>query len=179
MRRTFGPLLSVLVLASLFWQWGHLSTFDLRLARVKKEIKLRLKAGVSENERAHFSFSPEEFSKLVWVKPDREFRLGDRFYDVVERWIEAEGTVHFACIDDRQESQLFADLKNMVERSMDTRSQGRSSSAKIIALWKVFFSDAPIAVVPSSAPCSVAFGAMGATSVLPAHARLEDPPPRA
>ena len=178
MRRTLLPLGCVIMLACMLWQWGHLSSFELRLAQVKKEIKLRLKAGVPEYERVHFSFSAQEAAALHWVKPDKEFKWKDRFYDVVERFTDGNGRIIFACIDDRQEATLFAGLAILVDRTMEDRSDSRSTSVRIIASWKVLI---PELVRPNAAPIvpCVQHSEGALDALLAAHARLYDPPPRA
>lgn len=129
-----------MVLGALVWQFVQFASFEARRLAVKHEIKLRLKAGVPENERVNFTFSAAAFEALNWVKPAREFKLDDRFYDVVVKSVDADGTVHVACIDDRQETELFADLATMVSLTMDQRGQGSSSNAKVwlaIKHWSV------------------------------------------
>ncbi len=165
------------VLAAFLWQWGYLASFDIRLAGVRKEIKLRLKAGVPDGERVHFTFSASEAAALDWVKPDREFRWKDRYYDVVERSVDRSGMVHFACIDDVQETRLFAGLDDMVERSMGARGDRRSMNAAMLALWKI----PPPASPAIAAPWRTNdrdHGADADATTLPAHRSLEDPPPR-
>lgn len=139
-RSGFIRLPALLVLAALVWQCGQFASFEVRRLAVKQEIKLRLKAGVPENERVNFTFSATDFEALTWVKPAREFKLKDRYYDVVAKTVDADGTVHVACIDDRQETQLFADLGEMVALVLDQRGQGSSSNAKVwftVKHWSV------------------------------------------
>lgn len=165
------------VMVTFSWQWGHLATFELRLAHVRKEIKVRLKAGVPESERAHFVFHPGEAASLDWVKPGREFRWKDRCYDVVERSTDPSGMVHLDCIDDVQETTLFAQLDGMVERAMGTRGDGRSVNTSMLALWKIAPPASPAIVAPWITKARDRGGELDA-GMLPAHREMEDPPPK-
>ena len=135
-RSGFIRLPALLVLAALVWQCGQFASFEVRRLAVKQEIKLRLKAGVPENERVNFTFSATDFEALTWVKPAREFKLNDRYYDVVVKTVDADGTVHVACIDDRQETELFADLASMVDQRMDHRGSGRKNLLTEVTIAK-------------------------------------------
>lgn len=101
-----------------------------------KQVKQRLKAGVPENERANFTFTQAEYDALKWIKPDKEFTLGIGFFDVIERHVGADGTIHLSCMNDRQEAALFADLSSMVENAMDHQGDGTQRTQLLFGLLK-------------------------------------------
>ncbi|MFM7006311.1 MAG: hypothetical protein ACKOWX_03565 [Flavobacteriales bacterium] len=75
---------------------------------IRKEIKIALKQAVPDNQLLVFHFTEKESKQLNWVKP-HEFRLNGRFYDVVHK-TKRNGVWYFKCIDDIQETVLFAKL---------------------------------------------------------------------
>lgn len=146
MRARFLAGLAMLVILAMFAQFAHLATLEARRLAVKREIKHRIKAGVPECERVKFEFTANEVAALDWVKPAKEFRRNGRFYDVVKR-IEGEHVV-LECIDDHQETELFAHLTDMVDRALDARGVGGESSGKVLLWWKQLTIDHPTIAIP-------------------------------
>lgn len=136
MRPRSVALLSWLVLAAIGLQIGRFASFEFRRLMVRKEVKQQLKAGVPENERAYFAFTQAEYDALKWIKPDKEFTLGAGFFDVIERHMDTDGTIHLACMNDRQEAELFADLSCMVESAMDHKGDGTQRTQLLFGLLK-------------------------------------------
>ncbi|MBP6391334.1 MAG: hypothetical protein KA175_03610 [Flavobacteriales bacterium] len=139
---------AVPVLVLMAWQLGFLASFEWQRRAVKQEIKMRLKAGVPQDERTSFQVTEAQYAALDWVKPEREFRSNGRFYDVVELRTQADGTLLLSCIDDRQETELFVQLSDLVELAMGTRGQGRQQTAPMFALWKAVHDVLPLSIVP-------------------------------
>ena len=102
-------IISVCFFVLMLWQLiGFFTYFEISHYYVKKEIKTAIKKAVPENQRKLFYFLPQEEKSLNWIKSN-EFKLNDRYYDVVER-TESNGEVKLSCIDDIQETELFKQL---------------------------------------------------------------------
>lgn len=80
--------------------------------QARSEMKARIKAGVPEKELHQITFASEE--DILWVRDGKEFKLKGRLYDVVRR----EGNTFF-CVDDEQETQLFAHLDELCREQQD------------------------------------------------------------
>ena len=176
MRGSLLTGLAALLVLAMFAQFAHLATLETRRLAVKREIKHRIKAGVPDNERMKFELTAAEVEALDWVKPAKEFRLNGRFYDVVKR-IDGDPVV-LECIDDHQETELFAHLTDMVDRALDTRGAGGNSSGKVLLWWKQLLFDRSQAAVPGVKETAVLHPAMTAL-VSPGCPTLLDHPPRA
>lgn len=96
-------------LVLMLWQLiGFFTYFEISHFYVKKEIKTALKKSVPENHRKLYYFTASQEKSLHWIKSN-EFKLNNRYYDVVER-TESNGKVRLSCIDDIQETHLFKQL---------------------------------------------------------------------
>ena len=79
--------------------------------KVQSDIKKQIKEGVPESELHVISFS-KGYSP-DWVKPDKEFRLNGRMYDVVRTEEDLSKTTYY-CVDDQQETKLFTSLDQLI-----------------------------------------------------------------
>jgi hypothetical protein len=120
MRQLVSILLSTLFL---YYSAGYYVTFKAEQYLIKKAIKLRIKNQVPENELTHLVFSPssEACSEIEWIE-DHEFRYNGQMFDIVRQVTDDDGTIHYYCINDRQEEMLFADLKNQLKNLLDTKN---------------------------------------------------------
>lgn len=110
-------IVSIGFFALMLWQLiGFFTYFEISHYYVKKEIKTALKKAVPENHRKLFYFTPDQEKSLQWIKSN-EFKLNNRYYDVVER-TESNGKVRLSCIDDIQETQLFKQLGAQTSSSL-------------------------------------------------------------
>jgi len=95
-------------------------------AKIKKQLKTYLKEGVPKNQLKAFEFTKQEVSILNWTKPTKEFKIGNRFYDVVWRKNLETGKIYFQCVDDAQESILFKNLAQYLDKNLGEQNH-RSS----------------------------------------------------
>ncbi len=102
-------MISIGFFALMLWQLiGFFTYFEISHYYVKKEIKTALKKAVPEKHRKLFYFTASQEKSLHWIKSN-EFKLNNRYYDVVER-TELNDKVRLSCIDDIQETHLFKQL---------------------------------------------------------------------
>ncbi|MBK9076551.1 MAG: hypothetical protein IPL77_16560 [Flavobacteriales bacterium] len=177
-RRLSHALWAIPLLVLMALQLGHLASFEWKRRTVRKEIKLRLKAGVPQEERTPFQVTQAEYAALDWVKPQREFRLNGRFYDVVELHVQADETFLLSCIDDHQETELFAHLSDLVDLAMGTRGMGRQQTGHILAFCKAVPDEAPLSFSLVRTPMSVRYPCERAT-LLSGVRNVQVPPPKA
>jgi hypothetical protein len=106
----------------LFFIWqliGVTTWFELSRVSIRKEIKTRIKARITEKDLIHLYFSPDQLKNLTWIKKN-EFRFNGQLYDVVHRSIQENGSVLLKCIDDIKEKVLFATLGETTANRLGT-----------------------------------------------------------
>ena len=85
-------------------------------------MKTAIKSGIPEKDLQRIVFSSEH--EIHWEKPGKEFRVGNRLFDVIRYEKTEEGLV-FTCINDIQESQLFANLDELVRSNVNDQRSSR------------------------------------------------------
>ncbi len=108
---------------------GGFIAFELSKKQVKRSIKLKLKAGVPENELVTFNITSKQYKSLQWIKKDKEFKLGNEMFDVVTRTEEME-QITLVCINDKQEAELFKQLDRLVDLNMGNTNNLPNKSKK-------------------------------------------------
>lgn len=114
------PLAGLLLLLMLVQTAGPMLVFSIQQQQVRREIRHRIKAGVSEDQLVHLAI-PVSLEK----KPNsrfrrmhsREFRFDGHMYDIV-RQKQIGDTTFYACIADDEETALFANLQQMIRDEM-------------------------------------------------------------
>ncbi len=113
----------LLVLMLLLNSMGYFFIFETARFWIQKDVKKQIKAGVPESELSVISISETDMSQgnsgFRWVKKNKEFVFQNQMYDVVRSDC-FNGQYTFYCIHDEQETQLFANLNNMVQRELTT-----------------------------------------------------------
>lgn len=112
--KRFGVCL--LILFYTYNLFGFMVTFVIAQNNIRKEIKLRIKQSVPEEELILIALTQEEAASLQWLK-SYEFRYGGGMYDIVRSHTSGD-SVYYMCVNDVQEEQLFANLHEQVERQM-------------------------------------------------------------
>ncbi len=110
--------------------------YDVNFKLCKKEMKRKIKAGLKEEELHHFKLSKEEYEQLDWIHA-KEFRLKDEMFDVVRKESLSNDTILLSCINDKQESILFANLNEHIEQHFDIQKDGKPYSKTLIKLIKI------------------------------------------
>lgn len=131
-------ILAILLLLGLVGQLFQLASFDLRRSAVQREVKLKLKAGVPQGERTVFVFTQQEYDSLRWLKPAKEFTMGEGFFDVIDRWEDPSGKIHLSCMNDTQEAALFKDLALLIDQAMDRRGDGDKRTGVVYSTIKTW-----------------------------------------
>ncbi len=121
---------------------------ELNYHRVEKKIKKALKESVSSDQLHYFEISNAQNlpDKVYWVKESKEFRFNNKLYDIVRKVVK-NGRVYLACIDDKQEKELFGKLDEHVERYITNYSKTKSEKNHKIEKKASDFYDLPQSVV--------------------------------
>lgn len=118
MRRLF----SFLFLIVFIWQLaGFFVYFEIERYHVRKNIKRAIKHSLPQNEFKQFNFTKNEFRELTWIN-DHEFKMHGRLYDVVKKYKNDSG-YSISCIDDIQETRLFAQLDEATASNLNNQPE--------------------------------------------------------
>lgn len=86
---------------------GYYPVYWVKRNQVRSAIKKRIKNSIPENELHLIAFNSS--NDIQWTRPGKEFKLGDRMFDVVKD-VSKDGEIRFKCVNDIEEQILFADL---------------------------------------------------------------------
>jgi hypothetical protein len=115
-------LFSFLFLILFVWQLaGFFVYFEIERYHVRKDIKRAIKHSLPQNEYKQFNFTNEEFKELTWIN-DHEFKMNKRLYDVVKK-NKNEFGYSVSCIDDIQETILFAQLDEATASNLNNQPE--------------------------------------------------------
>ena len=122
----FRKVISILIICIFSIQLvGFTVYFFHEKAKISKQLKTYLKKGVPKNQLINFDFSKVQFQNLQWTKLKKEFKIEDRYYDIVWKK-DHKGRVILQCVDDQQESKLFKNLAFYLEKNITKKSQNNS-----------------------------------------------------
>jgi hypothetical protein len=146
MRNVISILLLVL---ALFQAAGHLIIFKIQQYEICKEIKRQIKAGVPEEVLVLLKIprtleaAPNSIFQRIH---EREFRYDDKLYDIVRQETHGDTTWYY-CLSDEKETQLFANLDELMKRDMNRNAERRQQIGRLLhLLGSLFFNphdDAP------------------------------------
>ena len=130
-------LFSFLFLIVFIWQLaGFFIYFEIERYHLRKDIKRAIKYSLPQNEFKQFNFTNAEFKELTWIN-DHEFKMNGRLYDVVKK---NKSNVGFSvsCIDDIQETVLFAQLDEATVSNLNNQPE-KAPLKSFIKLLKLAF----------------------------------------
>jgi|10_taG_2_1085330.scaffolds.fasta_scaffold06222_3 hypothetical protein len=132
--------LSILLLSLLIFNMtGIFIVFKIEQAHIRKSIKHQIKAGIPEEELHIFNLSKVEYIKLDWVRPDIEFRKNKEMFDIVHMK-SLNDSVRLYCVNDKEESILFAQLDKMIKKKMQQESNSLNSPInKVLKLFNLIY----------------------------------------
>ncbi len=120
-----GAISILLIALFMFNACGVFLVFKIEQTRIRKEMKLTIKQGVPQEELETIVVDATNRDQLVW-KHEREFMFQGTMYDIVWKEQLSDGNMRYHCVNDTQETILFADLDDLVKRKMgnkESRSQ--------------------------------------------------------
>ena len=117
---------------------GLFLVFRFQQHLVRKEIKRKIKAGVPDQELFFFRINQQNQQAFEWIHA-REFRYKGRLYDVVRKKTLDQHTIEYACINDIQESRLFAQLDEEVSRNLSNNATPSPQTKVLLKLLSIPF----------------------------------------
>jgi hypothetical protein len=130
-------LFSFLFLIVFIWQLaGFFIYFEFERYHVRKEIKRAIKHSLPQNEFKQFNFTIKEYNDLTWIN-EHEFKMNGRLYDVVKK---NKSNVGFclSCIDDIQETVLFAQLDKATAANLNNQPE-KAPMKSFVKLFKLAY----------------------------------------
>jgi hypothetical protein len=112
---------------------GPVLAFSLLQNQIRRDVRKRIKAGVSESDLVHLAIpkSLEQSPNTRFQRiHSREFRFDGRMYDIVRQEVRGD-TTYYACIYDHAETALFADLHLMMQDEMQSNPERRQQQREI------------------------------------------------
>lgn len=118
---------------------GFIIVFKIEQAQIRKNIKQQLKAGIPDDKLHFFGLSRTEYAELDWVRQDKEFRMGKEMFDVV-RSETFDDSIHLHCVNDTEETQLFAHLEEIIQKKREQQSNvPKSPISKVVKALKLVY----------------------------------------
>lgn len=120
---------------------GSLVVFKLQQFHIRQEIKQQIKVGVSQDQLALIKIPKvlEEQTNATFQRLDeREIRYQGEMYDIV-RSEEHGDTTWYYCIADVKETQLFANLDEIIERDINHNPKREEESRELQRLINTLF----------------------------------------
>lgn len=131
----------LLLLLMLFQTAGHLFIFKIQQYEIRREIKQRLKAGVPETELVLLKIlkTLEKKSNPAFQRiHEREFRYDGNMYDIIRQETHGDTTWYY-CLSDEKETQLFANLDELVKQDMAGNPQHRRQADELLRILSVLY----------------------------------------
>lgn len=94
---------------------GFHLVFKLKQHRIRSEIKRAIKLGLPESDLVDIVITESNEDELDWIE-GHEFRYRGTMYDIVRTECTDTATVYH-CINDDQETLLFANLDELVKKA--------------------------------------------------------------
>lgn len=112
---------------------GYYPLFKIKQWQIRTEMKAAIKNSLSNEHLKCITVTSSNSNDLVWEEYDeREFTYQHNKYDVV-RVEKSAGATSYYCIQDTQETKLFAELDEDVKRQLeDDKNPLRRTTKKII-----------------------------------------------
>jgi hypothetical protein len=128
-RPFFTLLLSFVLLLNAI---GYYPLFKIKQWQVHEEMKSLVRASLSDDKLKCITVTANNEYKIHWEwewEEEQEFTYEGKRYDVVRSHI-VGATTYYYCIQDTQETKLFAQLDEEVDRQMEDKKNPLQRTAK-------------------------------------------------
>lgn len=117
---------------------GFIVVLEIQKHGIRQEIKQQIKAGVPEAELVLWKFCEGKSEPAFQRIDEHEFRYGGKMYDIVRQ--ESHGdTTWYYCLADEKETQLFAQLEELVKRGMRQNPEQQQRLERLLSLFGLLF----------------------------------------
>ena len=120
--RPMAFILLMVMLANTAWYYP---VTQYHRVQIRREIKRRIKNSIPEDQLHTITVRSETDPSLKWIHKGKEFRFRGMMYDVV-RLQKTDSSITYHCINDMEETLLFAELDQKVQQQMDHQDNGGS-----------------------------------------------------
>src|SRR5690606_5063648 len=128
MRKLSGILFLLIMLFNLA---GISIIFTFQKARIRREMKSHIKKGVPRDNLHVITFSHSRARNIHWTRKNKEFILQGEMYDVVSSTRDSN-YVHYYCLNDQEEKELFLQLDYLVQKKMKEDRRSGKNAGKIL-----------------------------------------------
>lgn len=118
--RPMAFILLMVMLANTAWYYP---VTHYHRVQIRREIKRRIKNAIPETQLHSITVRSETDPTLKWIREGKEFRYRGMMYDVV-RQQKNDSSITYHCINDMEETLLFAELDQKVQQQMDHQDNG-------------------------------------------------------
>ncbi len=119
--------------------------FKIQRNAARKEVKTAIKLGVPIEKQVRFVFTQEHADQLKWTKPEKEFMYKNEMYDVI-RHKTISDSIHYVCIHDVKESNLFKNLSKLTEIFLTKNPLQKEKTRNITQFIKLKYNKTDIAI---------------------------------
>lgn len=129
----------ILLLIMLFNLTGISLVFNFQKARLRREMKAQIKGHIPKDQLHKFSVDSANDEHIHWTRRGKELMMNGEMYDVVSVSREND-SIHYYCINDSEETELFAQLDEMVKKKMkEERRTGKQTGKLLRALTSLVY----------------------------------------
>lgn len=122
--------ITILLLAVLLFNMvGFYFVFMAQRDSIRSEIKHRIKQGIAEQDLHLFTFTTAQLQDIAWERAGKEFKLLSQMYDVVRAETNGD-TTYYWCVNDTEESILFAQLDELVKQELGDQDENHNRRSK-------------------------------------------------
>lgn len=87
---------------------------------IRKDVKKQIIAGLNKEDLVLFKFTENQADSLLEWEHSKEFKYKDKMYDVVYQQ-KKDGVTFYWCWDDNAETEVIANLNDLLKRDSKTR----------------------------------------------------------
>lgn len=108
-----------------------LGVFKIKQWHIHERIKQTIESLTNEKDLKRVEISITEFENLKWERAGKEFWYNHQLYDVA--YSESTTTsIVFYCIDDTEETELYAQLDASLQKQIDNTNDTSCPTAKLL-----------------------------------------------
>jgi hypothetical protein len=120
MLRLSALILLVVMLVNTAWYYP---VTHYQRGQIRREMKRRLKSAVPDSQLHLITVRSAKDPSIKWTRENKEFRYRGMMYDIVRYEIN-DSSIIYHCINDMEETILFAQLEQKVQQRMDHQEDG-------------------------------------------------------
>lgn len=117
---------------------GHFFVFKILQQKIRQDVKQQIRAGAPEAELILFKIFKGKPRPAFQQLEEQELRYNEKMFDIVRQENHGDTTWYY-CLADDKETQLFADLDELVKRDMSCNPEQRQRLERLLTLFVLLF----------------------------------------